>query len=295
MFVVFFLFHGNFREYHSIFYIKNENLYEAVKKEEDFAFSFIFFLIENIPILKQRISTGEYEVNNGDSVFMIVKKMFRRERVKRKITFPEGLTVQMIIEIINNNPLLFGTISNIPDEASLMPDTYFYYFGDSKNTIVSKMKNQMRKILVELQTQNGTNLTIKEIVTLASIIEKETSIDEERRLISSVFHNRLAKKMRLQSDPTVVYAMSNGYGRIEGKLTRKDLWFESPYNTYRHGGLPPGAICCPGKDSIIAAILPAKTNYLYFVANSSNDGHIFTDDYDTHLKNVHSIKRNKTR
>jgi UPF0755 protein len=153
----------------------------------------------------------------------------------------------------------------------------------------------MQKILAELETQNETNLTIKEVVILASIIEKETATDEERRLVSSVFHNRLVKKMRLQSDPTVVYAISNGYGKIESKLTRKDLWFESPYNTYRHKGLPPGAICCPGKKSIIAAMTPAKTNYLYFVANNANGDHLFSADYNTHMKNVNRVKTPPTR
>jgi UPF0755 protein len=192
----------------------------------------------------------------------------------------------MISEMINKNKLLFGTLDVMPTEASLMPDTYFYHFGDSKQSLILKMKNKMTEVLLSLTPQNKTTLKMEDIVILASIIEKETAMDQERFLISSVFHNRLQKQMKLQSDPTVIYAMSNGYGKISRPLKQTDYKFESKYNTYRQIGLPPTAICCPGAKSMIAAMNPATTDYLYFVVEPNKKTHVFTDNYKTHLKNI---------
>lgn len=275
---------------HPLFFIKDQNIYETLKIDGSFGNSAAFFIIEKIEPIKNKISTGEYLINRGESVFSVIKKMLSGNKVTRKITFPEGLTTQMIVEILNQNELLFEKIDEIPDEASLMPDTYFYQFGDSKQSIISKMQNQMKKIISELSPQNKTNLTIHEVITLASVIEKETGIDSERLLVSSVFHNRLSKKMRLQSDPTVIYAITKGYGKLDRKLKKKDLWFESNYNTYRKNGLPPSPICCPGKKSIEAAMNPPKTNFLYFVTDATEKYHNFSEDYDMHKKNIASKK-----
>jgi UPF0755 protein len=212
--------------------------------------------------------------------------MLEGNRVTRKITIPEGYTVKMIVEMLQNNTLLLEEIKTLPAEGSLMPDTYFYYFGDSKQSVISKMQNQMTKTLSKLSKANKTNIAMNDIIILASIIEKEAATANEFPIISSVFHNRLAKKMRLQSDPTIIYAMSNGYGKIDRNLTRKDLWLESKYNTYRNPGFPPTAICCPGEKAIIAAMNPAKTNYLYFVLQKDGKRHLFTADYKVHLKNI---------
>jgi UPF0755 protein len=174
-----------------------------------------------------------------------------------------------------------------------MPNTYFYNFGDTRDSVLAKMKTQMDKTIRWIESENKTNFSTKQILTLASIIEKESGVAEERTLISSVFHNRIAIKMRLQSDPTIIYAMSDGYGKIDRALTRKDLFFQSPYNTYRNAGLPPTPICCPGKDSIFAAMNPAKTDYLYFVATSDNKSHVFTQDYNKHVKNTKLRRKQK--
>ncbi|MDR0942428.1 MAG: endolytic transglycosylase MltG [Holosporales bacterium] len=250
----------------------------------------VFFVVENAPKIKDRIPTGEYVVNKEDTVFTVIKNMLAKDVAIRKITIPEGYTVAMILEELKNNELLLGEITKIPQEATLMPDTYFYRFGDSKVSIVSKMKNQMNKVLSLLSAQNKTGLSMEEILILASLIEKETSIEEERVLISSVFHNRLAKKMRLESDPTVIYALSNGYGKIDRKLARSDLFADSAFNTYRHAGLPPTAICCPGEKSILAAMNPAKTNYLYFVAKKEGKEHWFSSNYKDHLARIKERK-----
>ncbi|MDR0744794.1 MAG: endolytic transglycosylase MltG [Holosporales bacterium] len=275
---------------HSLFYVKNTSLYETVRKDGSFGSSIIFFIIDHIEAIKNKIQTGEYAIHYGDSAFSLLDSMLSRSVVIRKLTIPEGYTVQMIVELLNKNPLLCGDIKTIPNEASLFPSTYFYKFGDSRESLIIKMQTEMEKIIKKLQQKNLTNLTIEQIIILASIIEKETGVNSERKIISSVFHNRLSKNMRLQSDPTVIYALSNGYGKIENKLTRKDLRYQSPFNTYRSSGLPPTAICCPGKASLEAAIAPADTDFLYFVADKNQESHLFSKDYNEHKKNIENIK-----
>ena len=294
VFVLFFVvfFSESNRETHSLFYVHGDNIYETVKHDGSFGTAPAFFIIEKIPEIRSRIATGEYEIQKGETAFSVIGKILSGKRVIRKITIPEGFTVKMILEIIKNNELLFGELPENVSEASLAPDTYFYHFGDSKISLIQKMKNQMDKIKMRLSPQNKTNLTFDEILILASIIEKESGNEGEKSLISSVFHNRLKIKMRLQSDPTVIYALSDGYGKMDRKITRQDLWFKSPYNTYRNGGLPPSPICCPGEKSIIAAMNPEQTEYLYFVANHDLTAHIFSKDYKTHLKEVRNSKKN---
>ncbi|MDR0695413.1 MAG: endolytic transglycosylase MltG [Holosporales bacterium] len=285
------LYSPNRIEDHSIFYTKGTNLYEVVRKNRTLdGVAVVFYVIENVHKIKNRIATGEYAVKNGDSAMTLLSRMLSGERVLRKITIPEGYTVRMIKEALMANDMLYGGIDGEIQEGSLMPDTYFYYFGDTKKSLIQKMKNQMYVVLDRLKSKNETSLSITEAVVLASIIEKETALDTERPLVSSVFHNRLANKMRLQSDPTLIYAMSGGYGKIDRPLARSDLAFESPYNTYTNNGLPATAICCPGEKSIIAALKPAKTDYLYFVVSPTGGSHVFSSNYAAHLKNV----RNKS-
>jgi UPF0755 protein len=225
---------------------------------------------------------GEYVIHRNEAMLSVIRRIIAHDCLTRKMTFPEGVTVQMVLESLDENKLLTGRVERIPEEGTLAPDTYFYRFMDTRNSIIKKMEIQMKSIILQIKNSNKTNLSTSDVIILASIIEKETGIDRERRLISSIFHNRLNKKMRLQSCPTVIYAISNGCGRIGRKLTRSDLWFESPFNTYRHAGLPPTAICCPGTRSIYASMNPAKTEYMYFVANSDGVTHSFSKSFDEH-------------
>lgn len=250
-----------------------------MKSDDSFVFPLPFWVIKN------KVSTGEYQINYNETLLAVIQKMLKGTRVIRKITIPEGYTVRRIIEKLNNNRLLLGKITKIPTEASLMPNTYFYTFGNAKEHIINQMANEMKKITSEIERENKTPLSTKEILTLASIIEKETGNIGEMPMISSVYHNRLKINMRMQSDPTVIYAISDYYGKIDRKLTRKDLFFKSPYNTYRNAGLPPEAICCPGKNAIYAAMFPKQTDYLYFVANKEKTAHLFAKNFKEHLKN----------
>lgn len=277
--VSFALFQQSNKPDHSLFYIKGNDFYQLMKSDDSFVFPIPFWVIKN------KVSTGEYPINYNETLLAVIQKMLKGTRVIRKITIPEGYTVKRIVEKLNNNRLLFGKITKIPTEASLMPNTYFYTFGNAKEHIINQMANEMKKITSEIERENKTSLSTKEILILASIIEKETGNIEEMPMISSVYHNRLKINMRMQSDPTVIYAISDYYGKIDRKLTRKDLFFKSPYNTYRNAGLPPEAICCPGKNAIYAAMFPKQTDYLYFVANKEKTAHLFAKNFKEHLKN----------
>ena len=187
--------------------------------------------------------------------------------------------------------MLFGDLDEDIQEGALFPDTYFYSFGDTKKSVIQKMKKQMESIKTKFLSQNKTSMSLEEIIILASIIEKESGNSSEYSLISSVFHNRLARKMRLQSDPTVIYAITDGYGKLNRKLKHSDLQFISPYNTYRNAGLPPFPICCPGEKAIKAAMSPDTTEYFYFVANKEHSAHTFSKEYKEHLRAIKNLRR----
>ncbi|MBQ2177094.1 MAG: endolytic transglycosylase MltG [Alphaproteobacteria bacterium] len=278
------------RETHSVFYVQSDDIYEQLENDKSFTTAIAFYVIEKIPYFKKRATTGEYEIRKGESVISVMKKMLTGNKVKRKITIPEGYTVKQIIENLNENHMLFGDLNEDIQEGTLFPDTYFYSFGDTKKSIIYKMQKQMEVVKAKFLAQNKTSMSLAEIIILASIIEKESGNSNEYHLISSVFHNRLARKMRLQSDPTVIYALTDGYGKMNRKLKRADLQFMSPYNTYRNAGLPPSPICCPGEKAIKAAMSPDATEYFYFVANKEHTAHTFSKEYTEHLRAIKKLR-----
>ncbi|MDR2459077.1 MAG: endolytic transglycosylase MltG [Holosporales bacterium] len=280
----------------AVFYVEGDDLYRAADDAGAFKFANIaFVLVDAIPQLKAKIRTGEYAVNRDDTVIDVLRRMFRWQRVRHKFTIPPGWTVLKVINKVQNDNLLFGSISDIPAEGTIMPDTYYYYFGDQKDSIIQKARHQMQVVTMSLKEYvRNAGITLDEILIIASIIEKETASDEERAIVSSVYHNRLRKGMKLESCPTVIYAISGGSGEIHGSLTKENLKFESKFNTYRNKGLPPTPICCPGKESIIAAANPASTEYIFFVAKPQGGGHNFAKTYTEHLENV-KVLRTKNR
>jgi UPF0755 protein len=287
------LFQESSRETHNIYIANRSTLYETISRDGSFGSGAVFFLLEKIPPLARRVYTGEYTINNRETVYSFISRMFQGDTVIRKIIIPEGYTVQMIIEKLNNEDSLRGVIEKIPEEGSLFPSTYFYKKNDNRNSIIQKMKNEMERVIRELFPKK-TEKYIRDTIIMASIIEKETRVARERPLIASVFKNRIKKNMRLQSDPTVIYALSNEYGKIDHPLTRRELLFESPYNTYRNKGLPPSPICCPSRESIMSVLNPTETNYLYFVAKN-DDSHVFTNDYEAHVRNIREIRKHKEK
>lgn len=235
------------------------------------------------------LKAGEYKIKKNDSYADIIETMRKGRSARFKFTVPEGRTNYEIREMLKINTMLKGGVGKLPDEGTLLPETYFVFRGKWRIQIIKQMHKEHNKIMTELWNRRSKDLpikTIKDAVILASIVEKETGLDEERELVAGVFINRLNKKsyMQLQSDPTVIYALTEGkpFGR---ELTYSDLRKDGPYNTYRNYGLPPGAIANPGRKALSATLNPVKTPYFYFVANGTG-GHAFAETYEGHLENV---------
>jgi UPF0755 protein len=215
--------------------------------------------------------------------------------VKRKLTVAEGLTTHQVLTLIAGAEGLTGQISIRPGEGALLPETYFFSHGDTRLSIVARMAKARKEFLARAWSRRAQGVMLKsqdEAVILASIIEKETGRNGERARISAVFHNRLRRGMRLQSDPTVSYAIT-GPARVLGRaLTRRDLKTASPFNTYRIYGLPPMPIANPGRESIRAALHPSASKDLYFVADGKG-GHAFARSLGQHNRNVAKWRRLK--
>jgi len=208
--------------------------------------------------------------------------------LKHKLTVPEGLTSYQILEILNASDVLTGEIAEVPPEGSLAPNTYFVQRNDSRRQWLEHMTGEQTKILTEAWESRASDLPLRspeEVLILASIVEKETGVAEERGRVASVFVNRLKRGIRLQSDPTVVYGITEGKGPLGRGLRRSELDRPTPYNTYQIDGLPPTPIATPGRDAIMAVVNPDVTNFLYFVADGSG-GHVFAETLAEHNRNV---------
>lgn len=256
---------------------------------------FIFRLAARFTGLDKKLKAGEYAFKGNVSVNDVIQKMNRGDVFYRKITLPEGLTTAQILALIDAEDLLSGTITLSPKEGELLPETYSFMRGDSKDSLIIQARKAMTSALRDVWETVQDDLPLKtpqQLLTLASIIEKETGIGDERRLVASVFINRLSKGMKLQTDPTVIYALTNGKQDLGRSLTRTDLTIDSPYNTYKYYGLPPAPICNPGKASLEAAANPETSPYLYFVANGTG-GHNFATSLKEHNNNVLVWKKSK--
>ena len=248
----------------------------------------LFRIMARINGLAKHLKAGEYQFMPGISLQAAMDKIARGEVFFRRITIPEGLTSGQIMYLIANYPDLEGEIDLDVKEGELLPETYSFELGASRNSIILQARSAMQKALEEVWASRDSSLPLKdvnELLTLASIIEKETGVPEERPLVASVFLNRLKKGMRLQTDPTVIYAITEGETSFGRSLKRADLKIDSPYNTYRNYGLPPGPICNPGREALMAAARPQQSDYLYFVADGKG-GHRFARSLNEHNRNV---------
>lgn len=247
-----------------------------------------------------RLRAGEFRFQPGVSIRGASQTLLYGKSVKRRLTVAEGLTAQQIYDLVAAAEGLEGDLPPMVGEGTLLPETYYYSHGDTRPALIERMQRAMRETLDELWPKRAKDLTIKtkrEAVVLASIIEKETRIASERTTVASVFYNRLRIRMRLQFDATVVYALTAGSGPLGRKLTFRDLELDSPYNTYRVYGLPPGPIANPGRAALQAALNPAKSKYLYYVADGTG-GHVFGRTLVEHNRNVErwrKIKRQRRR
>ncbi len=254
------------------------------------------------------IKVGEYKISPSLSPPVILAKITSGQSVLYPITIPEGYRITEIASLLEEKGLAqkdrFLELCNSPDwaktlnlpsnslEGYLFPETYNFSKNPGEQKILKTFLDTFKSRVMKPEILNRAKeigLTLHEVITLASLIEKETGKGSERPLISSVFHNRLKKKMLLQTDPTVIYAIPN----FDGNIRKKDLSIDSPYNTYKYPGLPPGPIANPGFDSIHAALYPAESEFLYFVSRQ-NGSHQFSKDLQSHNRAVAKFQLNKS-
>ncbi len=234
------------------------------------------------------LKPGEYLFVPGMTVRSIHQKLSKGETIVHKLTVPEGLMTFQILDLVKNAPFLKGEITEEVKEGELLPETYNYGYGDNRNAMIIRMKNAMQEYTDKLWLKYKADCSIKnkqDAIILASIVEKETGKNSERRKVASVFLNRLHKDMMLQSDPTVIYGITNGKYLLNRPLTGEDLSKNTAYNTYKIRGLPPTPIANPGKLSLLAVFDPEITAMLYFVADGTG-GHRFAASLAEHNNNV---------
>lgn len=230
------------------------------------------------------LKAGEYEIKAQSSMRQVLETLTEGKSIQYKVAIPEGLTSQQIVERLKAESNLSGEITTIPEEGTLLPDTYLISKGMGRQEVLDRMQGKMQEFLSEAWEKRHPDLplrTIGEAVTFASIVEKETGKADERSRVAAVFHNRLKKGMRLQSDPTIIYGIVGGQGSLGRPITKPDIDTKTSYNTYQINGLPPGPICNPGRDAILAALNPANTGDLYFVADGTG-GHAFSETLKEH-------------
>lgn len=259
---------------------------------------FIFKLWVKINNSERKLKFGEYLFNKETSYSLTLKKLKDGKSLSRKITIVEGTTKNQLLEILNNlNSNRILKYEDIPNQ--IIADTYFYQVLDDTEDILKSITKKSKQTSEKIWEERDKTIPLKninELFILASIVEKETFLEKEKPIISGVFYNRFKKDMRLQSDPTVVYALTLGKKKMERKLLRKDLKIKSKFNTYMNKGLPPEPICIPGLDSLRGTSNPDKSNYLYFVSkNKKDEGHLFSEEYKEHLENIKSVKKNKSK
>ena len=241
-----------------------------------------------------KIQFGEYSFKQNVKLLEVIETFINGNYYYRKIIIPECSTVEEVLKIIESNNYLKGKVLELPKEGSIFPDTYFFQRGEDKNKVILRMQNKMNEE-VNIIWENKNNLFYSklDLIKLASLIESEAMKNNEKYIISSVFHNRIKIGMKLQSDPTILYAKNLKNNIKSRKIFKKDLLSDSPWNTYTREGLPLTPICNPGKEAIDAAMNPRSTSFIYFVADGKG-GHRFSSNYKQHLKNI-KLWKNKIR
>ena len=243
----------------------------------------------------RKLKAGEYAFEAGISPKDIITKLTEGKSLLRRFTVIEGQTVAEVFRLLDNAEGLTGDLPEKPKEGTLLPETYLYSQGDTKANLIKRMQDAMTAVLERAWKDRDNDLPYaspEEALIMASIVDKETSVPEERFEVAAVFVNRLRLGMRLQSDPTIIYGLTEGQGPLDRELTRQDWKLDDPYNTYVIDALPPGPIGNPGKSSIEAVMHPADVDYLFFVADGSG-GHAFAVTLDEHNDNVARWRRIK--
>ena len=252
----------------------------------------LFTVVVRVRRAENQIKAGEYEIPAEASVMDVVNILIEGKSILHNFTAPEGLTTAQILRLLNENDTLVGEVTLEPGEGVLLPETYSFTRGETRDEIIQRMMNAQSALLEELWPNRAMELpfsTPEDAIILASIVEKETGVAEERPRIAAVFVNRLKRGMRLESDPTIIYGLTQGEPLGRG-LRQSELRRATPYNTYMVAGLPPTPIGNPGRASIEAVLNPAQTNDLFFVADGTG-GHAFASNLRDHEKNVAAWRR----
>jgi UPF0755 protein len=250
--------------------------------------------IGGVVVMKARdgLKFGEYKFPAHASLREVVDTITEGKVVQHVLTLAEGLTSEQIVARLLQDDALAGPIKEVPREGTLLPETYKYTRGTSRESILLRMQQASQRMLEEAWERRTQGLPLKspeDLLTLASIVEKETGRPDERTRVAAVFVNRIKQKMRLQSDPTIIYGLTGGKGSLGRPILKSEIEQHTPYNTYVIDGLPPGPIANPGRASLEAAANPARTKEIYFVADGTG-GHVFAENYEQHQKNVAKLR-----
>jgi UPF0755 protein len=235
---------------------------------------------------------GEYLFQRNASLRDVVETLVEGKVIQHQVTIPEGLTSEQIVARLLENPILSGPIKEIPKEGTLLPDGYRFSRGTSREQMIQRMQQSQKRAVQQAWDRRAPDLPLQspeQLVVLASIIEKETGRSAERSRVAAVFVNRLKQKMKLQSDPTIIYGLVGGKGTLGRPIMKNEIEQPTPYNTYVITGLPPGPIANPGRAALEAAANPSRTRELYFVADGSG-AHAFAENYETHQRNVARLR-----
>jgi UPF0755 protein len=267
-----------------------DRIAQLLKQSDIIASPIVFGIGVQLQRIGKGLQAGEFLFAPRMSSRDVAEHLRNGKTVIRRLTIPEGLSISEILTQIRRAGGMRGDVMKAMPiaEGTLLPETYYFSYGDSRESIIRRMQKDMISTLNRLWGQRAPGLPLSskhDVLILASIIEKETAVAQERAQIASVFINRLRKGMPLQSDPTVLYALTKGMRDLGRSLTRTDLAFDSPFNTYRRKGLPPGPICNPGRAAIEAVLHPAQTDAFYFVADGKG-GHAFARTLKEHNRNV---------
>jgi UPF0755 protein len=237
------------------------------------------------------IKAGDFQIPPGASMAEILQELTEGSPIRYAVTIPEGWTSWEAVQRINADSNLTGEISTLPAEGSLLPGSYDYLPGDTRQSVLDKMQAAMTEQLAAIWEARQPDLPIEtpeQLLVLASIVEKETGVASERPQVAAVFVNRLREGMRLQSDPTIIYGITQGQSTLGRGLRRSEIEQQTPYNTYQIDGLPPTPIANPGAEALAAVANPDEHDYLYFVAKGAtpSEGHVFAETYAEHQENV---------
>ncbi len=242
---------------------------------------------------RDELKYGEYMFRRQASLRDVVDTLVEGKAIQHQVTIPEGLTSEQIVARLLENDILTGSLKEIPKEGTLLPETYRFTRGTTREQIIQRMQQAQRRAIQDAWERRAPDLPLQnadQFVVLASIVEKETGRADERARVAGVFVNRLKQKMKLQSDPTIIYGLVGGKGTLGRPIMRSEIDQPTPYNTYVITGLPPGPIANPGRASLEAVANPSRTREIFFVADGTG-GHTFSETLDQHQRNVTRLRQ----